>query len=222
MALTDERSVAAAPTASRGFRPSPRRRTRIAAGVALAAIAIGGNLAVYSGLGSREPVLQVVRDVPAGQQLTADDLRDVEVAVDSTVRTIPAGDAGGVIGQYARVRLVSGSLVVGEALQAEPLVSAGAAVVAIQVPDGALPIGLRERSRVRLVIPAPRAVDDEAPVEVIGRVVGLPSAPQSVSGRLSLSVEVDESSASAVAASDDVRVVLLDPREPTSGTEGGS
>ena len=222
MAVIDERSVADAPTASRGFRPSSRRRTRIAAGVALAAIAIGGNLAVYSSLGSREPVLQVVRDVPAGQQLTADDLREVEVAVDSTVRTIPAGDAGGVIGQHARVRLVSGSLLVGEALQVEPLVSAGAAVVAVQVPEGALPIGLRERSRVRLVIPPPRAVDDEAPVEVIGRVVGLPSAPQSVSGRLSLSVEVDEASAATVVASDDVRVVLLDPREPANETGSGS
>lgn len=222
MALIDERSVADAPTAPRGFRPSSRRRTRMVAGVALAAIAIGGNLAVYSSVGSREPVLQVVRDVPAGQQLTADDLREVEVAVDSTVRTIRAGDAGGVIGQYARVRLVSGSLLVGEALQVEPLVSAGAAVVAIQVPEGALPIGLRERSRVRLVIPPPRAVDDEAPVEVIGRVVGLPSAPQSVSGRLSLSVEVDESSAATVVASDDVRVVLLDPREPANETEAGS
>lgn len=213
MALTAERptEVDRGAVARRGFRPSSRRRSRIVAGVALAALAVGGNLIVYSGLDRREPVLQVVRDVPAGQQLTADDLRQVDVAVDASVRTIGAEQLGTVVGSYARVRLVSGSLVVAEALQAEPLISEGAAVVAVQVPDGALPIGLRERSRVRLVIPPSRGDDGSDVTIVEGRVVGLPSAPQSVSGRLSVSIEVASSDASVVVAGDDVRVVLIEP-----------
>ena len=39
----------------RGFAPSARRRNRIAAGVALAAIAVAGNFLVYSALESAEP-----------------------------------------------------------------------------------------------------------------------------------------------------------------------
>jgi hypothetical protein len=196
---------------TRGFRPSSRRRHRIAAGVALAAVAVGANLMVYSGLDRREPVLQVVRDVPAGEQLTVDHLREVDAAVDASVRTIPGDQLGAVIGSYSRVRMVAGSLVVAEALQPGPLVSPGAAVVAVQVSDGALPSGLRERSRLLLVLPTPRGADDAAPTVVEGRVVGLPSSPQSISGRVSLSVEVAEELATLVVANDDVRVVLLDP-----------
>ncbi|CAN5443934.1 hypothetical protein BH23ACT3_BH23ACT3_03990 [soil metagenome] len=208
-------------TRARGFRPSSRRRSRIAAGVALAAVAVGANLVVYSGLDRREPVLQVVRDVPAGEQLTSDHLREVEVAADASVRMMSGDQAGAVVGSYARVRLVAGSLVVADALQPDPLVSPGAAIVAIQVSEGALPIGLRERSRVRLVLTATRAADDPTPTVVDGRVVGMPSAPQSVSGRLSLSVEVAEHLAADVVANDDVRVVLTDPGHDPAGTVGG-
>ena len=45
--------------------------TDIAAGVALAAVAIGGNALIYAQLNNAEPVVQVVRDVPAGQQVTS-------------------------------------------------------------------------------------------------------------------------------------------------------
>jgi hypothetical protein len=46
---------------------------------------------------------------------------------------------------------------------------------------------------------------------VIGRVVGLPTALSTSTGTRSLSVEVSEQSAATVAASDDVRVVLIQP-----------
>jgi hypothetical protein len=180
--------------------------------VALVAAAIGGNLVVYSSLDDRETVLQVVRDVPAGEQLTVDDVRPIDVAADDTLRTVPDDQLSTIVGQYAKVRLVSGSLVVAEALQSTSLVSPGSAIVAIQVPEGALPIGLRERSQVELVVP----VDGDgssgaAPAVVSGRVVGLPSAPLTATGTLSLSVEVAQQVAAGVAASDDVRVVLVEP-----------
>ncbi|MCU0261393.1 MAG: SAF domain-containing protein [Ilumatobacteraceae bacterium] len=176
------------------------------------AVAVAGNLLVYGELDRSAPVLQVARDVPAGALVTADDLRTVDVDVDATVRTVPAADLDLVVGQHAKVRLVAGSLVVTEALQAEPLVAPGAAVVAVRVPDGALPIGLRERSPVLLVLPADTGSDAAAPLgQVAGRVVGLPSAPDSVNGLLSLSVEVEAASAPLVAAASEVAVVLLDP-----------
>jgi SAF domain len=196
----------------RRFRPSARRRNRIAAGVALGAVAIGGNVLVYSSLDDSTAVVQAVRDIPAGTQITADMLRTVDADVDSTVQVIPGGQLDLVPGRYAKVRVVSGSLLSNLVLQSEPLVTAGRSVVAVRVPDGSLPTGLRERSRVQLVIPPPTS-SAEAPRVVTGQTVGLPVASNSALSTTTLSVEVDAADAPTVAAADDVRVVLLDPTD---------
>jgi hypothetical protein len=215
VALTEPRTTTPARPADpppRGFRPASRRRARVAGGAALVAAAIGGNVLVYTSLDDRRPVLQAVRDVPAGEQLTIDDVRSIDVDADDTLRAVSADRLSSVVGQYAKVRLVSGSLVVAEALQAMPLVSSGTAVVAVQVPDGALPIGLRERSQVQLVVPAAGDGATAGVATIVdGRVVGLPTAPATATGTLSLSVEVPEQLAATVVASDDVRVVLTAP-----------
>ena len=200
----------------RGFQPASRRRNRIAFGVLLAALAIGGNVFVYSSLDHAEPVVQVVRDVPAGDQLTADMLRTVDVDADSTVNLVNGDQLDALVGSYAKVRLVSGSLVTVDALQATPLVTPGSAVVAIQVAEGTLPRGVRERAPVVLVI-----ADDAGPTSVAGRVVGLPTSTNAALGVQSLSVEVDANEAATVAAADDVRVVLVEPSADPAGQPGG-
>jgi hypothetical protein len=197
-----------------------RRRNRIAAGVALAAIAIGGNLYVYSALDASEPVVQAVRDVPAGELITADMLRTVDVDVDSTVNVITGDRIDSLVGSYAKVRLVAGSLVTVEALQPTPLVSAGTSVVAIQVADGSLPIGLRERVPVLLVVPGDGSDAGAGAVSVAGRVVGLPTDTSSALGLQSLSVEVAAADAATIAAADDVRVVLVEPSEDPAVAPG--
>ncbi len=195
--------------ATRGFRPAARRRNRIAAGVALGAAAIGGNLLVYSSLDDAESVVQAVRDIPAGSQITADMLRTVDVEVDDSVRTVPGDQLDLVAGRYAKVRIVSGSLVTDVSLQSEPLVTAGRSVVAVRIDDGALPIGLRERSRVQLVLP-PGTSSDDPPTVVDGRTVGLPVDTDAALGASSLSIEVAAAEAPTVAAASDVRIVLLE------------
>jgi hypothetical protein len=199
------------PDEPRGFRPSARRRNRLAAGVALGAIAIGGNVAVYSALNASEPAVQVVRDVAAGDTITSDMLRTVDVNVDATVNVIEGADLSSLVGQYARVRLISGSLVTRQALQTVPLVSIGNAVVAFEVDASELPVGIRERVPVRLVIPADRSDDDQTPVSIDGRVVGFPTASDSGVGTMSVSVELDDADAAIAASADHVRVVLLVP-----------
>jgi hypothetical protein len=209
--------TATVPT-DRGFQPASRRRNRIALGVVLAAIAIGGNLYVYSSLDAKEPVVQVVRDVPAGEQISADVLRTVNVDADSTVNLVPGKQMESLVGSYAKVRLVSGSLVTAEAIQAEPLVAPGSAVVAIQVPQGTLPAGLRERVPVVLVVPGvPGASGATEPATIDGQVVGLPTPTDSALGLESLSVEVARGDAATVAAADDVRVVLVEPLSEGDG-----
>jgi SAF domain len=205
---------------SPAFRPASRRRNRIAFGVALAAAAIAGNVLVYSSLDDTDAVVQVVRDVPAGEQITADMLRPVDVDVDDSVAVVPADDIDTVIGRYAKVRLVAGSLVTSPALQPDPLVAAGSSIVAIQVGEGALPAGLRERSPIEVVLPDDADDPTAQPVTVDARVVGLPYTPDAAIGTQSLSIEVDEADAARVASADDVRVVLVSPRPDVAEDEG--
>jgi hypothetical protein len=195
----------------RGFQPSKRRRNRIAAGVALAAIAIGGNIFVYAQLNNAQPVVQAVRDVAAGEQITSDMLRTVKVDADSSVNLIDGDELENIVGSYAKVRFVSGALVTWEALQSSPLVRSGYAVVAIQVPDGALPVGLREQVPIELVIPPDRSEAGSTTIVISARVVALPTPSNNALGTQSLSVEVVADDAATVAAADDVRVVLTDP-----------
>ncbi len=203
-----------------GFRPASRRRSRIAAGVALAAIAVGGNILVYASLDSKEPAVQAVRDIAAGEQLTGDMFRTVDIDADPTVNVINGDRLDSLVGTYAKVRLVAGSLVTTESLQAGPLVSPGNSVVAIQVSDGSLPIGLRERVPVVLVIPADRSSGDDENASIPGRVVGLPTNTSSALGLLSLSIEVAATDAATLAAADDVRVVLVEPIDDPATTTG--
>lgn len=197
------------------------RARRGALGVALVAVAVTGNVMLISSASATTAVLQVVRDIPAGNVIAADDLRTVEVgALDPTVRVVHAVDLAGVIGQHTRTRLVAGSLVVHEVVQAEPLVTPGAAVVAIAVAAAELPVGLRERSRVEVVlppdpfaatVPITESENRAASVIVPGIVVGLPTDVTSVTGESSVSIEVDRADAHLVVTHDDPRLVLLEP-----------
>jgi hypothetical protein len=187
------------------FRPSSRSRVRIAVGALLTLAAIGVMLTVFASANKRTPVLQVVRDVPAGAQLSVDDVRIIEVSVDSSLAVVPSSQMMAIVGQYAKVRIVAGSLVAPSMLQSTALVAPGAAIVAVSVPSGELPVGLRERSRVLLVFPRSSA-DDAAPAPV-----ELPQTTDTVTGRESLSIEVAVGDAAVLAAAAEVRVVLLDP-----------
>jgi hypothetical protein len=175
----------------------------------LSLIAVGVVLFVFSTTDKRVAVLQVVRDVPAGSQLSAADVRPIELSTDPSLAVVKATDLDAVVGRYAKVRIVTGGLLATSLLQAAPLVTPGAAVVAVTVPAGELPAGLRERSRVQVVVPP---AGERAPVvPVLGRVVGLPTTPDSVTGQVSVSLELASADAVVIAGADKVRVVLLDP-----------
>jgi hypothetical protein len=86
----------------------------------------------------------------------------------------------------------------------------GSSVLAVGVLPGELPAGLRERSQVLVVMP-PMSPDDPVTQPVRARVVGLPSAPDQITGNVSVSLEVAVVDAVSVASSSTVRIVLLDP-----------
>lgn len=194
-----------------GFRPLGRRRIRMLTGAVVSLAAVGGNLVIYSSMDTRTEVLQMVRDVPAGTQIEAADVRVVEVWLDPRVNAILSDRAGSVVGAHAKVRLAAGSLLVAEALQAGSLVAPGAAVVAVQLSEGAVPLGLQERSVILVVIPPPPFSEFTEP-EVVSAVVMAPPRPvTSSTGRVAISLEVAVDSAVAIARAEDVRILLLDP-----------
>lgn len=208
----------AEPAAGRGFRPASRRRTRIAAGVAVAAIAVAGNTWVYASLDDSTEVVQFVDNVRAGELISRGDVRTVEIGDDITsANLVPADQIGTIVNQYARTFIPSGSLASVYVVQSDPLVGSGTAVVAVAPSGGLLPSGLTERSRVSVVV-------GEAPelLQVEGRVVRV---DRDDDGPTSLSVEVAEVDAALVAAADDLHVVLLDPGDDpaidTAGESGG-
>jgi hypothetical protein len=181
----------------------------MAVGTLLALAAIGVVLLVFSTTDKRVAVLQVVHDVPAGSQLSAIDVRAIELSTDPSLAVIKASDLPLIVGRYAKVRIVSGGLLSTDQLQNRPLVGPGSAVVAVSVPQGEMPMGLRERSQVQVVIPA--TGDNSMVGSVVARVVGLPSEPDATTGQLSVSLEVAVDDAVVVASAGSVRLVLLDP-----------
>lgn len=210
MAMTERRPAEGATSSSeraepRGFRPTSRRRSRIAAGAVLAAIAVGGNVLLYTSLDDKASVLQLTNNVRAGEQLTAADLRTVEVDLDPTVPVVASDDIALVLNRYATTYIAAGSLLFEGLVQTRPLVTDGAGVVAVEVSPTRLPSGLLERSRVLVVI-----VDDGELASVEARVVAVGRNPEG-GGSGSLSVEVSITDAAAVAAAGDVRIVLVDP-----------
>ncbi len=201
--------------ATRGFRPSARRRNRIAAGIALGAAAIGGNVLVYSSLDDTTTVVQAVDNIPAGTQVTTDMFRTVDVDVDASVPTIGADQLPTLIGQYARVRIVSGQLVVGLAFQPEPLVDAGQGHRGDRGRRRP-----RAHQRTRSIEPPARGPRCRRgpPITIPARAMEVPVESMSGNGSVSLSVEVDLAQSPAVAAAAIVRVVLL---PPTADVEAG-
>ena len=64
-------------------------------------------------------MLQLNRDVPAGQQISADDFRTVEI--DPWCVPLRAIERSDSCGRLLKVRLIAGTLLAREALQAAPL-----------------------------------------------------------------------------------------------------
>jgi hypothetical protein len=204
MTMTDRPSASDRSEPARGFRPGSRRRARIAAGVAIAAVAVAGNVLVYSSLQDSTEVVQFVDNVAAGELISSADVRIVELDGDVTAANlVPADHIGSIVDQYARTFIPSGSLASTFVVQPDPLVGPGTAVVAVTPSGNLIPQGLIERSRVQLVL------GGESITLVEARVVAVELDESA--GASSMSVEVPEADAPIVAAAEELHVVLLDP-----------
>lgn len=155
------RSAAASLTADR---PSPPRRRRPALAAIAVLLIVGG--AALAGLlalrlDSREPVLVLTQDVPAGTKITSTVLGTTRIASEG-LNLIPEDQAGSVLDEdtYARTSLKAGQLLdTGVVTHAEPV---GDDQVRVGVPmtAGQVPPGLESGDEVRIV----RVGDGTTPV----------------------------------------------------------
>ncbi|SKB03769.1 SAF domain-containing protein [Aeromicrobium choanae] len=137
-----------------GSRPTPPRRRRPAVALLGVLLILGG--AALAGLlalrmDSREPVLVVKADIPAGTELTRDMLGETNVASESDL-IVPVGAENNVLGTYARVPLNEGQLLDTSMLvRTNPLSGGQRAEVGVPLVEGRVPDDLDSGDLVRVV-----------------------------------------------------------------------
>lgn len=212
-------SVAGAELAPRtGLRVRPQRPGRALFGVLLVVVSVVVALTIYTRVGDRHEVLAVTRTVLAGEQLTAADLRVVSISSDDSLPSVPSSAMDSMVGQYARVRMVQGSLLVVDSVQSRPLVDPSKVLMSVPVALSGVPTGLREGSRLVLIVTPKAAGASAQPVLVEASVAAVPrnlgelvGGGDSNQSTVALSVEVAPESAAVVGSADKVAVAVLPP-----------
>lgn len=199
-----------------GLRIRPQRPLRAAAGALLVLVTVAVALTLFVRVGDRRDVAALNRTVLAGEQLAASDFKTVSIASDESFPSVSADDVELMVGQYARVRMVAGSLLVAESVQPEPLVDPERVLMSVPVSVSHVPVGLREGSQLMLIV-TPASSGSAAPVLVEAMVAAVPGNLVEVlngdngASTVALSVEVDPSSAALVGSADAVSVAVLPP-----------
>jgi hypothetical protein len=174
---------------------------------------------LLSSIGGRVPVLQVVVPVPAGQKVTAEDLRATGVAADAAVGLIPESHEDQVVGRIAAVPLVAGDLVTeGKIGPSAVFPPAGQAVASAELKAGAFPAELKAGDQVAVQINAEGQGSVQVPQApavpsktMTAAVVSVKEAQEA--GSVDVSLLTDDASALRIgqAASNPVSVVVLAP-----------
>ena len=193
-------------------RVSARNRSRILVGCLVALGSAFAMAVLYSDAGERRPVLALAQPVAAGQAIEADDLREVMLATDGDVSTLPAGQLDNVIGRTASVPLAAGSLLTEEQLGESPLFDPSDAVFGAVLTEGRYPVELRAGDRV-LLYELQSATGDAAPAEAVrATVVAVREGQSPGSISATVSVAAGDVGAMATAAGQDRLIVVLAPR----------
>jgi hypothetical protein len=125
---------------------SPTRRVRVPLLIgALAATLFAAVLVLYglSSAADRMEVLRITRDISAGEEITADALAPVGVAVDSASQLVPAASSADVVGKLAAKTMAPGDLVSRTDVADLPRSLAGERRVGAVLVPGRYPLDLR-------------------------------------------------------------------------------
>jgi hypothetical protein len=189
----------------------PRYPARAAIGILLMVASVLTALAIYQRVGHRRNVLVLTRNVLAGEQVKADDLKPVAVSTDAELRVVDATSAPAMVGRFAKVRMLEGSLLIADSLQDRPLVTDGKAVTAVTVPSTGVPVGLREGSRLVLTVAPASAAAGATVVQMEAVVAAIPARAAEGSSQIAVSVEVPLRAVGQLGVGAKVAISVVDP-----------
>ncbi|MBM9462878.1 hypothetical protein JL108_05405 [Aeromicrobium sp. YIM 150415] len=166
-----QRGIGSRAQAKGDGRPAPPKRRRPAIAVIGVLLIVGG--AALAGLlalrmDSRDPVVVLSTDVPAGTQITNDMLAQTNVASDSSL-LVPAGQVDEIIGTYAKTALSEGQLLDTTMLVQSSPFTGDVAQVGVTLSPGRVPAGLRSGDLVRVA----RLGDGQSPVRPLATAIVL-------------------------------------------------
>lgn len=135
------------------LRATNRRRSvpYLLLGVLLVLACVGGFVLVSLNSGDRRAVLALARDVSVGHVLTMQDLRQVNVAVDSGVAVVGAEQAGTVVGKPMATSLSVGALMTPDSVGGAAVPASGRAIAAFALKPGQFPPEATAGARVSVV-----------------------------------------------------------------------
>lgn len=124
-----------------GASPAPRRRKRstLVLGVLVTLVGVLGTSMLVRSAGDRVDVLAVARDVPAGQQIRAEDLTTAALPEDPALQPVKASEKDSVIGRRATAPLHRGELLASSQIHGGKTLPDGQELVAVEVQRGAAP-----------------------------------------------------------------------------------
>lgn len=128
--------------------PGAGRQRRWSLALLAVLITLGSALAfvvLWMNAGGRQPVLALAKDVPAGQQINADDLKVVRVSTDPGIRPVASSARDQVVGRPAAVDLVAGMLLVPEAVGSKTGLDSGTELIGVPVAPEEMPAGDLDR-----------------------------------------------------------------------------
>lgn len=143
-------------TASRrGAWQAPRRTGRLpylSVGVVLILASVLVVAWLVANAGRRVQVLQLARDVPAGQAITAQDLTTTPVAADGSVALISAQQESDVVGRIAVVPLAAGTLLHTKLFGAASYPPSGQVIASVALRPGHYPQGVSAGTNVTVYV----------------------------------------------------------------------
>ena len=123
------------------LRPTKRRRSipHLLLGALLVLACAAAFLVVSLSSGSKQSVLALAQPVSVGQVLTAQDLKQVNVAVDPGVSVVDANQAASVVGKTLSENLPAGALLTLDAVSGSGVPANGQALAALSLKAGQFP-----------------------------------------------------------------------------------
>jgi hypothetical protein len=191
------------------------RPAYVKAGAGLVAVCGVGIGLTVAGVGGRAPVLQVAVPVGAGQTLSADELRTVDVAADSSLGLVPASRQADVVGRVAAVPLTAGDLVTDAKIgSSSAFPPSGEAVASAALKQGAFPAELKAGDRVAVLLDpdTPAAPGTPPPAGMLATVLSV-KQPDTSTGEAVVSLLTDQASALRIgqAGTSPVSVIVESP-----------